>query len=128
MNKSGQEGFSLVEVLVALAILGGASAVLTGILAMGVARHHDTEMRSLAESLAHSLLAQVGQSISLPQGERTGHAEPDLDWTLTSEPYGSPDQQRNWPVKPRQISVSVRWKSGAVTLSGLSLETRETTP
>jgi|GEM_PF-4905450 len=112
MASSSEDGFSVVEVLAALVILGVSAATLLGILSTATNRHDGTWRRSLAESLAQSLMDDAERSPPHPDSQ-SGHADPGLDWTITTQA-----DQRGGAL----ITVKVTWPQGQISLQGLRLK------
>ena len=98
-------GFTLLEIVVALGILGLSLTVLLGIFSQNVARTHWNETRAEARALANALLlkAEVTESASANSGRTTSG----LVWRVTFAPYGSPDDEKNWPQPVSEITVTV---------------------
>lgn len=106
-----EEGFTLIEVLVALAILSISMAVLLGVFSDSLSRVRANETRTVAGALAQSLLAEVGISRPLHVGDETGDLANGYRWRLHAEPYGSDQDRQAWPVVALLVSVAV-WKEG----------------
>lgn len=119
---AGQSGFTLIEVLVALAILGLSASALLRLAANGVERVQESEAEMAASALAQSLLARAGQDIPLKDGDLAGE-EAGLKWRLRVSPYGSLADHQAWASDARQVSVSVSWGGAgrSVDLAGLRL-------
>lgn len=82
---STTEGFTLLEVLVALVVLGLALAMLTSSITDSLARVERIETENQAATLADGVLAQLGQGIPLRNGITQGQAQ-NLTWTLSVAP------------------------------------------
>jgi general secretion pathway protein I len=111
----GQRGFTLIEVVVAFALLALALTFLLGSLSGATRQVRIASDGSRATLHAQSLLAQVGVGETLQPGRRQG----DFDggryrWTLDVEPYvdplKSPSSLFN-PSAPRllQLTLAVEW-------------------
>lgn len=100
-------GFTIIEVIAALAILSLALAVLFSTMSDGF--YHQGRARILAEatSLAQSVLARAGTEFPLQPGEKKGKEDNGLRWTLSIAPYGSPMDRKNWPVEAYEIVAEV---------------------
>lgn len=124
-ENSREQGFTLIEVLVALTILAISLTVLFSIFGHSLARHNETQSRMAARAIASSLLAQAEVAKSLSPGESTGSVKPDLSWRLNVLPYGSQKDQESWPGTAVEISATVTWgdrgPGQTLTLSTLRL-------
>jgi general secretion pathway protein I len=124
-SSTRQQGFTLIEVLVALTILAISLTVLFSVFGHSLARHAESQSRMAARTLASSLLAQAETAPTLSPGESTGKANPDLAWRLNVNPYGSPKDQESWPGTAVEISAIVTWggqgPGQTLTLSTLRL-------
>ena len=101
-------GFTLLEVLVAFTILAIALTALIQAFSQGLRASTVAEDRATAVLLARSKLAEVGRSVSLEEGDRSGDLEKGLGWRLTiSSPqdtevdFGDAPQLRIYQVTVR---------------------------
>ena len=85
VDHQGESGFSLVEVLVALAIAAISLTALYGSLIQSMKGSSALESRFAATILARSLLEDAGQSTIKGRFQREGR-QGDLEWRLTGEP------------------------------------------
>jgi len=120
-------GFTLLEVLVSLAILAGALAVMFQVFSRTLETAADAKSRTIAASLAQSLLARVGSEISLKEGESAGVFDDGFRWRLRVSAY-DPDHFGELPLaRPYEVAVDVLWdvrnKGQRVHLSTLRLAT-----
>lgn len=86
-RRSNQAGFSLLEVLVAFAILAVILGVLLQIFSGAAQRATLAESYLKAATLAESKLNELGVDTPLAPGTLTGEPEGGFDWTLRVEPY-----------------------------------------
>jgi general secretion pathway protein I len=107
-----QSGFTLIEVLVALAILGISLAVLLHIFSESLHRARESQAEMTASALAQSLLADAGHSLPLRPGDTTGELPNGYSWRLHIEPYGSDEDRKSWQMGAVAISASVSWNDG----------------
>lgn len=84
-----QSGFSLLEVLVAFAVLAVTLGVLMQVFSGAVGATHTSGGYSRAAALAESKLNAVGIDIPLELGSFTGEPEDGLSWFVVIEPYES---------------------------------------
>lgn len=113
MTRRGEHGFTLIEVLVALAILAVSLTVMMQIFSESLHRARVSKMEMAAGALAQSLLADVGHSLPLRVGDQSGELPGGFSWTLQIEPYGSADDRKSWPMGAVSVSASVVWRDGA---------------
>jgi len=113
MTRRGENGFTLIEVLVALAILSVSLAVMLQIFSESLHRARVSRMEMAAGAFAQSLLADVGHSVPLRVGDQSGEQPGGFSWKLHVEPYGTADDQKSWPMGAVSVSASVIWKDGA---------------
>ena len=128
-TRSPDAGFTLLEIVVALAILGLSLAVLFAVFSQNIARTHRNETRAEARALANSLLLRAEGSDS--PTENAGKTASGLVWRVALAPYGSRDDEKNWPEAVSEITVTVS-RAGdprtAITLRTLRLEPKAPAP
>jgi len=111
IDQQDQNGFTLIEVLVALTIFSISIAVLLTVFSDSLSRFRLNEDRSGAEAHARSILAEIGVTRQLQLGEASGQVEGGYHWTIKTTPYGSEDDRAAWPVEAVIVRLSV-WKEG----------------
>jgi general secretion pathway protein I len=130
--RAREQGFTLIEVLVALTILAVSLALLMGMFGTSLSRSRETQARMDARSLASALLAGAESAATLNVGETAGTSGPDLVWRVRVEPYGSPEDNQAWIAPAVRIQASVSWgEHGAgqtVSLSTLRLVAKARMP
>jgi general secretion pathway protein I len=120
------EGFTLIEVLVALAILGVSLATLLGVFSQSLEYTSRTRTETEARTLAQSLLAETGDGAQLHIGETSGSTSSGLSWRVLVRPYNR-EPQNSWPVEAVTVTALVAWKeSGQQKM--LSLDTLRLMP
>ena len=119
------DGFTLTEVLIALAILGAGMAALVAAFSDGLNRVRQSEAEMAAGALAQSLLAQAGVSMPLVAGDTSGQFDTTYSWRLHVAPYGDAKERQNWPLNPLVVAVTIGWTDGgeekSLTLTTLRL-------
>lgn len=125
-----QAGFSLLEVLVAFAILAVSLGVLMQIFSRATQTTMTAAQYSRAVSLAEARLAAVGSAFPLEAGVASGDPEDGFAWELSiiptqltaEEPGLLADEPQ---VTPYRVTALVVWQDGArtrrLTLSTLRL-------
>ena len=114
--KRDQAGFSLLEVLVAFAILALSLGVLLQIFSKAMTTTATSETYALAVALAEARLNAVGSEIPLEEGVHTGDPEQGMDWIVYIEPY----QVQDWaaddpPFQPYRVTAVASWPSSQGT-------------
>src|SRR5262249_5860463 len=104
-----QRGFTLIEIVVALAILAVALTALFQAFSSGLRAAGVTERQASAVMLARSLLDRVGQDIPLVAGEKAGVTEDGLRWgiAIAPSPLIAPERRADTPVLPFDVVVTV---------------------
>jgi general secretion pathway protein I len=131
-RSGGEEGFSLVEIVVALAILSLSLGILLSVISDGIRRADQAKRMDEAESMGQSLLARVGAELPLGQGQTTGEFGNGFHWRLTIEAYGDRTDRMQQPLGAYTISAEVLWNNGfeerSVVLKTLRLGAKQPEP
>jgi general secretion pathway protein I len=128
--EAGQDGFTLIEAIVAAAIAAVALAALLDAFSLGLAASARIESRDRATLVAESVLESLGSSEMLAEGETRGRSPDGFDWRAMVRPRD--DLVRSDPasvlVRPLEVDVEVGWREGArrkeVALRTIRLEAR----
>ncbi len=128
-SNSSDEGFTLVEVLVAFAVLAVTLIALVNIFGTGFRGIEAAESKTLALRLAQSKLAEVSSNQQLQAGEQSGRFDDKYAWRLRVTPYvatgnsaGRRRLEANW------VEVEVTWATSnhrrqrSVTLTTLQIQ------
>ncbi|PZQ31129.1 type II secretion system protein XpsI [Pseudoxanthomonas japonensis] len=115
-SRRRQHGFTLLEVIVAFALLALALSLLLGSLSGASRQVRDSADSSRATLHAQSLLAQLGAGEALQPGRQQGGFEGDrYQWQLDVVPFADPLAARAQldPGAPQLLDVrlAVRWGS-----------------
>lgn len=105
-----EAGFTLVEVIVALAILSASLSVLLGMISGGLLRTSGAERMIEAGSLTQSLLAEIGTDYPVMAGEHLGEFADGYHWHLEIQPIGGRRQEGT--IGLYQVSAEVEWEEG----------------
>lgn len=106
-----QTGFSLLEVLVAFAILALSLGVLLQIFSRAMSTTAVSGSYSRAAAMAEARLAEVGVTVPLQEGDFTGDPDDGLSWALRIVQLDVSDIffDQTPPVTPYQIVATVYW-------------------
>ncbi|MGH6876413.1 MAG: type II secretion system protein [Rhizomicrobium sp.] len=121
-----QEGFTLIEVLVALTILSISLGVLLAVFTQGLDRARESGNEAAARVLAQSLLVQARTAANPTVGSSAGKSV-GLIWRLQVLPYGSADDRAAWQENAAQIVATVSWR-GDGGMRSISLSTLRLLP
>ena|ERR1700722_3381188 len=106
-------GFTLVEVLVALAVVGLALAAIAGVFSQGLMGHETASGAEAALAVAEEQLTLA--AATLRPGASSGAFDGRFNWRVTVSPYAEDKTAADLPNSlPRlfQIAVSVAWQDG----------------
>jgi general secretion pathway protein I len=107
LRRSRAEGFTLVEVLVALAILALSLTLILRTLSSGLFYQQRAKMLAEATLQAQSLLARIGADLPLVPGRVEGETASALSWQIEIAPYGDTADRRAWPAAAYTADVRV---------------------
>jgi general secretion pathway protein I len=128
-GRENEAGFTLVEVVVALAILALSLAVLLNVISSGIRQTDSAKKMTQAGSLAQSLLSKLGTEMPIQEGLTSGEFAEGFRWRVRAERYGDAEDRRDWPVAAYAISVEILWGDASdersVALNTLRLARKE---
>ena len=110
-SRTGEQGFTLIEVLVALAILSVSLATLLGIFMEGLERTRQNQDEMAARILAQSLLAQADAVVRPQLGAMTGRTNAGLQWRLDLRGVGQAGPTSG--VAMALVTASVYWRGSS---------------
>jgi prepilin-type N-terminal cleavage/methylation domain-containing protein len=105
MNDDRRTGFTLVEVLVALAILAIVSTLAFRAISGGLSRFDRDADEERAVLVAQAEMARVGHDVAILDGETDGHADRRFSWHIAITRYGAPIGG----VQGHRVAVEVGW-------------------
>lgn len=120
-------GFTLLEVLVALAVLAITAGFAFRAFSSAMASLNRSERSQMAASLAQSMLDRVGRDIDLRPGDADGRTKDGFVWHLHMTPYDTLAGCVTDPgLQAIVVQVSVGWseagRADQVRLSSLRLQ------
>ena len=111
--RSGERGFSLIEVLVSFVLLSMSLAVILQIFSVNLRAVDTARKQTRALILAESKLAGLGNEIPLIPGEQVGESGA-FRWRLTVSPYVEDADEDNRVIHELyDVAMTVNWKRGA---------------
>jgi general secretion pathway protein I len=116
----GQSGFTVMELVIALAILGLSMVVLLETISHGLDLSRRARAEAVAAVHARSLLDEQGVVAPLAIGKTEGDFGDGFHWVMRVEPYhGIASQQ----LRAAKVSVTIKWEANgrALELSTLRL-------
>jgi general secretion pathway protein I len=105
-------GFTLVEVIVAIAILSIALSSLMTMIGNALRQTGQADRMAEAGALAQSLLARLGSELPLGERQDVGQFENGFRWRLNSQRFGDAGDRQQWPMSAYKVSVEVTWHDG----------------
>lgn len=127
MRASVNQGFTLIEVVIALAILALASAVLYESFGWSLRRTAVLKNQEAAWATAQSLLAQIRSRQMLQLGSEQGRTPEGLDWAANIQAHDLASDQYS-QVRAFDVTISVSWGARPAQQVVLrSIETSRTT-
>lgn len=111
-------GFTLIEVLVAFAILALTLAALMQLFATGLRSADAADRHLMAAMLARSVLDDVGTEIPIVAGEQSADIEQGYRWTVHILPSDTiaPVTNAEWIAVPYEVQVEITWNGRPVTI------------
>lgn len=111
------DGFTLIEVLVAFAILALTLTALLQVFSSGLRSVTAAERHLMATMLARSVLDDVGTEIPIVAGERSAEIEQGYRWTVRILPTAAvaPVADAEWVQVPYEVQVEISWNDNPVT-------------
>lgn len=113
-----QQGFSLLEMLIAFSILAVSLGILLRIFSSGVTTAQVTDDYTNAVQIANNLLAKTGVEKPLKMGEELGEENDFYHWRVrvSQKTFVSPELDlRDLPVQLFNVNVLVWWGDDAKT-------------
>lgn len=111
--RSRQRGFTLLEVIAAILLLGIAFAALLKVAGGAMALSRNAADRDEAALWARSLLDSAFVTTPVEPGRRSGRFDARYQWTLTTTPWQAPGSRTgSGPLALYRLDLAVRWGGG----------------
>ncbi|WP_411726464.1 prepilin-type N-terminal cleavage/methylation domain-containing protein [Methyloglobulus sp.] len=110
-----QQGFSLLEILIAFSILALSLGILLRIFSGGVNTAMVAEDYTIAVQIAESLIAKTGSEVPLKDHQSSGVENKKYQWSLTVSPYFLSNESidpKNVAAQLYKVNVTVVWGNG----------------
>jgi len=105
----GEEGFTLLEVLVAFAVLALTMGVLVEVFSQAIGNTIQSGAYSRAAALAEARLGAVGTDIPLQAGTYNGPPEDGMAWQVVIAPYDLGESGWQAPLQPYLVTATAGW-------------------
>jgi len=119
-NSIRQQGFSLLEILVAFSILALSLGIILNIFSTGLRTAIISEEYIQATAIAESLLAKTGTEFPLEETNNQGIDNDKYHWRIEILPFtglaGDFDAEQ-FPVNAFRVDISVTWQEGKTSRS-----------
>jgi general secretion pathway protein I len=131
-----QQGFSLLEILIAFSILALSLGILLKIFSGGVNTAVVAEDYTIAVQIAESLIAKTGSEIPLKDHQSSGDENKKYHWSLSISPFflsGEGIDPKTATAQLFKINVTVNWGDGQnddrqIQLTTLKLAAKNNAP
>jgi general secretion pathway protein I len=110
-DDSNARGFTLIEVLVALAILSLSLSIIFSIFSVGLRGRRAAEDYEQATLLAESKLSSLGVAEPIREGESVGRFDDRFWWKTVVTPYheAGRDEKKDLLRRPLLVTLIVSW-------------------
>ena len=119
-DRTCEDGFTLIEMIVSLAILSIALGVLFASFSRDMDRQALDREQMQARLLAQSLLAERAGGSDLTSGVTRGLSQSGMAWRVTVEPFGTDEDRKAWRFAPARVTARVQWFDGRVRTVSLT--------
>lgn len=114
MTKRPEHGFTLIEIMVAMAVMAIALTVIIELFSGALRLARKSEDYSRAVFYGRQLLEELNLKTAFPTLEATGKFESAYRWKYVVEPVPmvSEEQEKEFPIELYKLKVWVLWDSG----------------
>jgi len=118
-ERSRSGGFTLLETLIALVIVGMAMAAIADVFGTGLITHHTSDTAQAALTIAENQIASAGAAQPLRTGKSEGIGAGGFHWVRTIAPFDDPAKnpaasfaEQPGALRLFHIAVDVDWRDG----------------
>jgi len=114
-TRPDQQGFSLLEILIAFSILAVSLGIILKIFSGGLNNAVTAEDYTVAVQIAESLIAKTGSEIPVKPFQDAGNTNNKYRWRLSISPYTVVSEKTDFskiPIELYRINVDVSWNDG----------------
>jgi general secretion pathway protein I len=113
-------GFSLIEIMIGFVIMAIALTIVIRVFSTGLTTVSKTERYSIAIQIAESLMARVGEDISLDNGQLKGDIEETYYWLVSIEPMLIDYKllmidESNSNMELKKVKIQVGWLDNEIS-------------
>lgn len=108
---SRQSGFTLIETLVAFALLALAFSAMIPLFRDTLAKTHDAALVRIAASLAESKLAEL-QALGLPANGKLSGIDGNFRWSVEAMQHPELLPDNSYELAAFDVNVAVTWRNG----------------
>lgn len=112
LSHNGCKGFSLVEVLVAFAILASVLTATLGVFSSSFSSTRQVASYERAMGVAVAQMSEISRSGDLEPGVRSGETDQGLRWVTTVDVFSATGEEDalHRAIVPYQVTVKVAWQ------------------
>ena len=118
MPRRRDGGFTIIEVLLALAIVTIAMTALMRGTSNGIRSAGAAERQDMALALARSLLSRTGKEKPFEIGEQTGTSDGGVSWAVRTSEHRDPEKPAEVSPRAFWVRVEVAWKEPRSSATG----------